>query len=54
LDEICPDVVDRGARDASGVSSRLTNRRSLARGGKEAALMLKVVGNEAAQEEADG
>src|SRR4029077_6668299 len=52
--EVCPDVVDRGARDASGVSSRLTNRRSLARGGKEAALMLKVVGNEAAQEEADG
>jgi hypothetical protein len=52
--EICPDVVDRGARDASGVSSRLSGRRSLARGGKEAASMLKVVGNESAHDEVDG
>jgi hypothetical protein len=36
------------------VSSRLSDRRRLARGGKEAAAMLKVVGTEAAQHEVDG
>jgi len=39
----------RGAPDAGGVSSRLIDRRAGARGGKEAAPMLKVVGSEAAK-----
>ena len=46
--------MDRGARDPGRVSSRLIDRRPLARGGKEAAPMLKVVGNEAAHDGADG
>jgi len=36
------------------VFSRLIDRRPLARGGKEAALMLKVVGTESTQEEVEG
>jgi hypothetical protein len=38
--------VDRGARDAAGVSSRLIDRRPGGRGGKKEASMLKVVGRE--------
>jgi hypothetical protein len=45
------EVVDRGARDAADVPSHLIDRRPLAGGGKEAARMLKIVGNEAAGEE---
>jgi transposase-like protein len=52
--EVCPDVVDRGARDPGGVSSRLSVRRVLLHGGKEAAPMLKVVGDEAVEDEGDG
>ena len=32
--EVCPDVVDRGARDPGGVSSRLSDRRLRVRGGR--------------------
>jgi hypothetical protein len=46
--------VDRGARNPGGVFSRLIDRRPLARGGKEAALMLKVVGTESTQDEVEG
>src|SRR2546426_8025903 len=46
--------MDRGARDACDVSSRLIDRRPPARGRKEAAAMLKVGGDEAAQDEVDG
>jgi len=46
--------VDRGARDPAGVFSPLIDRRLLPRGGKEAAPMLKVVGGEAVEDEADG
>ena len=43
--------MDRGARDPGGVSFRLTSRRLLPRGGKEAASMLKVVANESVHDE---
>ena len=46
--------MDRGARDPGGVSSRLIDRRPLARGRKEAAPLLKVVGTESAEDEEDG
>jgi len=47
--------VGRGARDAAGLSSRLIDRRPGARGGKEQASMLKVVGREAmVDDEVDG
>jgi hypothetical protein len=46
--------VDRGARDAAGVSSLLIDRRPVARARKEASSMLKVVANELAQDEVDG
>ena len=46
--------MDRGAPDAGGASSRVIDRRLLARGGKETTPMLKVVGSEAAQDEVDG
>ena len=43
-----------GARNPGGVFSRLIDRRPLARGGKEAALMFKVVGTESTQDEVEG
>jgi hypothetical protein len=46
--------VDRGARDTAGVCSRLTGCRLSARGRKEAVAMLKVVGNESAQDAVNG
>ena len=45
-------IVERVA--PGGISSRLTDRRPAARGEKQAAPMLKVVGTEAAQDETDG
>src|SRR5690348_14645682 len=47
-------VVGRGARDPGSVSSRLIDRCPVARGGKEAASMLKVVGNGTAPDGVDG
>jgi hypothetical protein len=44
--------VDREARDLGGASSRLSDRRPVARVGKEAAAML--VGDEAAEDGVDG
>src|ERR1700682_2507082 len=49
-----PGCCDRGARNPGGVFSRLIDRRPLARGGKEAALMFKVVGTESTQDEVEG
>ena len=40
----------RGARDP-GISSRLIDRRPRTRGGEEAAFILKVVGDEAVEED---
>jgi len=53
-EEVCPEVVDRGARDPAGVFSRLIDRRPRGRGRKEAASMLKVAGDEGGDEALDG
>src|SRR4030095_16648662 len=52
--EVWPEVVDRGARDVADVSSRLSNRRPVAGGGKEAASMLTVAGHEAGGDGVNG
>jgi transposase-like protein len=46
--------VDRGACDTAGVSSRLIDRRPGARGGKEGASVLKVVGRDVVSEAVEG